>query len=264
MRPTLFHKLRNLSLGYGIALIILLAFIAVSLFSNRAAIFSLVASSASSTRLREPIIFFSPRGSDTLTMGETAQIDIRINAPLPINAVGATVHFFPEILEVVGVSKELSFLDLWTEETAIKEEFGEVHFSGGTLTKGGISEVATVLTLTVRAKKPGRAELSFTDAEIFAHDGKGVPLDTERRSFVYTIVEPAVEELVVARPAARPTIETLYIPSGDFNNDGTTSFADISILAIQLLASYNPRFDLDRDGTINLRDLSIIFSKVRE
>ncbi len=264
MRPKLLDRLRTLSLGYGIAFIMLLAIVAVSLFSNRAAIFSLVASSASSTRTSDPIIFFAPRGPDTLTVGETAQVDIRINAPLPINAVGATVHFLPEMLEIVGVSKEFSFLDLWTEETVIREDSGEVHFSGGTLTKGGVTEVATILTLTVRAKKPGRTELSFKDSEIFAHDGKGLPLQNERRSFAYTIVEPPIETPVAVRTAARAKIETIYIPSGDFNNDGTTSFADISILAIQLLASYNPRFDLDRDGTINLRDLSIIFAKARE
>lgn len=264
MRSTFFESLRKVSLGYGIVLILILAFFAVSVFSNRAAIFSLVASSASTTRTRDPIIFFAPRGADTLSIGETTDIDIRINTPLPVNAVGATIYFPTDMIDIIGVSKESSFLDLWTEETVIKEVLGEVRFSGGTLTKGGVTDIATILTLTVRAKKIGRAELSFKEAEIFAHDGKGLPLENERRSFTYTISEPKAEAPSAARPSAQNSIEEVYIPSGDFNNDGTTSFADVSILAIQLLASYNPRFDLDRDGTINLRDLSIIFAKARE
>lgn len=264
MHSSLLRSVRSLSLGYGIGLIVLCTLIAVSVFSNRAIIVTLVASSASSTLMRDTILFFAPHTGETITVGESVDIDIRINAALPINAVGATVRLDPEILEVVAVSKENSILDLWTEETAINESTGEVHFSGGTLMKGGVSEIATVLTLTVRGKKPGRADLSFSHAEIFAHDGRGEPLVRETRTFTYTVVEPVPVARTESRPTIQSDIETTYVPTGDFNNDGMTSFADVSILAIQLLASYNARFDLDRDGAINLRDLSIIFSRSRQ
>ena len=261
MRPSLISRLRRISLGYGIVLIAIIAAIAISLFSYRAAIISLVASSASSTISKETVIFFVPHSDETLVVGETAEIDIRINASTPINAVGATVHFPQETLEVIGVSKEDSFLDLWTEETTIKETAGEVRFSGGTLTTGGVTDIATVLTLTVRAKKAGRAELVFTNAEIFAHDGTGKPVDRKTRTFVYTVL---TSDISTAEAKATLPTESPAAPHADFNDDGVTSLADISILAVQLLAPYNARYDLDQNGVLNLRDFSIIFAKARQ
>jgi hypothetical protein len=88
-----------------------------------------------------------------------------VNARVPINALGITIKYPQDLIEVVGVSKQKSFLDLWTEDTAIREEAGEVHFSGGTTAHGGLLGTSTAITLTIEAKKPGTATISFEDVE---------------------------------------------------------------------------------------------------
>jgi hypothetical protein len=50
----------------------------------------------------------------------------------------------------------------------------------------------------------------------------------------------------------------------DFNNDGRIGIADLSIMAFQIIAPFDPRFDLNRDGKNTLADLSIFFTRMRE
>lgn len=204
-----------------------------------------------------PTTFFFMSESDTpLHVGETRTIDVNINASRPVNAIGATISFSKDTLEIVGMSKEHSILDLWTEETSINEERGEVHFSGGTFRRSGIVDTGTIITLTVRAKSPGVATLTFTDAQAFAHDGSGTKVASELRTLSYDIPE--------STRAGGTTVSTSVTvsPSADFNDDGKVNIADVSILAVRIFMPYAPRYDLNNDGTLNLADLSVLFSRM--
>jgi hypothetical protein len=176
---------------------------------------------------------------------------VRINATTPVNAVGATILFDPEVLMIVGISKEHSFLDLWTEETIIKEAEGEIRFSGGTLRRGGLSGAATILTLTARMKRDGQTELSFKDVQVLASDGKGSALENDARPFSLTIARK--EGQSGSAPQTQNT-------NADFNNDGSVTLADMSILAVQMLSSYNQRYDLDGNGSVGLGDVSVLLA----
>ena len=105
-------------------------------------VFALLATSVITFNDGTTTLFFMPHSGDKIRVGETAEIDVNITTKTSIIALGATVMFPPETLEIVGISKEKSFLDLWTEETSIKEDAGEVHFSGGTFRPAGLQEPA--------------------------------------------------------------------------------------------------------------------------
>lgn len=250
---------RNKFAGHSILIgLILVLGAAISLRAGD--VVSLLASATSSLSGDPAILFFAPYATDTLRVGDIATIDVSVNARVPVNAIGATIKFPSDTLEVVGISKEKSFLDLWTEETSIREHDGEVHFSGGTLRKGGLTGVGVLLTLTVRAKKVGAAQLSFANSQVLAHNGTGSPVETEARTYTYDVTEnsPPAEVFIDANKLQRRE------PSADFDNSGTITLADMSNLTFHLLSGYDARFDLNEDGRLNLADLSIFFSQVQK
>lgn len=220
-------------------------------------VFALLATSVITFNDGTTTLFFMPRGGEKIRVGETAEIDVNITTKTAVNALGATIAFPPDTLQIVGISKEKSFLDLWTEETAIKESEGEVHFSGGTFRPGGLAGTATMLTLTVKALRPGEAKISFGDAEIYSHDGKGLVVDRELRAVNLAIAPKDSGNVAPAeqKPAA-------YAPSADLNGDGKVSLIDASVLTYHLFRTYEPRFDLDTDGKVGLSDISVLFSKM--
>lgn len=261
----MFHRMADfvhkIGILHAIAVLVLLVASTTVLINRGDSIMALIAGSAASSG-SETVLYISPHSSSTLKVGDTANVDIRINTKTSINTVGATVTFPQDTLEIVGISKEDSFLDLWTEDTTIKEDSGEVHFSGGTLAPGGLSGIGTIVTLTVKAKKSGSAELSFKDAQIFAADGRGTEIQSSKR--VYTFDIPESTKAVASGGAGKMNEETLAPPAIDFNGDGKVNVVDLSIIAIQIIAPYNAKFDLDRDGANTIADLSIFFSRMRQ
>lgn len=251
----------TIGLLHAVAVLVLLVASTTVLINRGGSIVTLIAGSAASIGT-EAVLYISPHSSSTLKVGDTADIDVRINTKTAINTVGATVKFPEDAIDIVGISKEHSFLDLWTEETTIKEKEGEVHFSGGTIAKGGLSGVGTIVTLTVKAKKAGLAQIFFKDAQIYAADGSGAEVPSNKR--VYTFEVPESPALAAGGGSTNMNNETLPPLSIDFNGDGRVNVVDLSIMAIQIIAPYNAKYDLDRDGASNLSDLSIFFTRMRQ
>jgi hypothetical protein len=251
------HKIGIL---HGIAVVVLLIASTTVLVNRGGSIVTLIAGSAASLG-ESTIVYITPHSTSSLEVGETERIDVRVHTKTPINTIGATITYPPDQIEVVGISKETSFLNLWTEDTAIKEDTGEVHFSGGTTDRGGLSGIGTIVTLTVRAKKAGSAIIGIKDAEIFAADGKGTAVASSKRAYTFEIPE----KLEVATNSSTQRAEESLPPlSIDFNGDGKVNVVDLSIIAIQLVTPYNAKYDLDRSGENTLADLSIFFARMRQ
>ena len=191
--------------GHSIALSILVLSGILTLTLHGGDISAILASATSSTINSSTTLYFTPYDDRSLTLGETTQIDINVNSRVPINAVGTTIKFSPDEIDIVGISKRKSFLDLWTEETAINEETGEVHFSAGTLTKGGLMGTGTAITLTVRGKKTGDVTLYFKDVQIFANDGKGTLVANDGHPLTFAVIPKE-------SPSAPPRRKYLFAP----------------------------------------------------
>ena len=252
-------SLHKLVFGHSFAFFVMAGSAVFFLTIQGPALVSLLASATSSLSSAPAVVFLTPYETTKLAPGEIADIDVNINARVPVNAVGATIAFPEDIFEVVGINEKKSFLDLWTEDTTIKEGAGELHFSGGTTQRGGLVGTGTVLTLSVRAKKIGEAKVYVKDLQVFAHDGKGTPLDSSIRSITYEVVLPEGNPFV---PTGAGILLQPNLPSPDFNNSGYITLVDFSMLSFQILSPYNPRFDLNADGTVGLTDLSILFTRM--
>ena len=219
-------------------------------------VLSLLAAATSSLPTDKTVVFFNPSTTSPLSIGDTVDVDINVHAIVPINVFGATISFPQDSMEVIGISKSKSFLDLWTEETVIREDVGEVHFSGGTIQKGGLSGVATALTITLRAKKSGHVDLTFLNADVLANNGKGDFLENERRSISFEINRP----ILVLPTSSASEVESI----GSTNReDGNVSLLDMSIFTIHLFGPYSIKYDVNRDGVLNLSDLSAFFGRIK-
>ncbi len=254
---------RTRVIGYSIGGMLVFLLVVAPFVINTGAFFDLLASSISSFGSATTTVFFMPYGDENLSLGDTVSIDVNINTKVPINALGATIAFPKGALEIVSISKEKSFFDLWTEDTTIAEDTGEIRFSGGTTKQGGIMGTGTVLTLTVKAKTPGQAQLLFKNVQVYPYSDSGKALETKMRPITYTINEakPSVAASGGA-PAASPPGPGAVPPNPDLNGDGKINLIDLSILTFEMLRPYNPRYDLNMNGSVGLDDLSILLSKM--
>jgi len=257
-------KISQILATHGFLVVVLFGAGVAAVTLKGADIVSLLASAT--TSLSAPaVLYFTPNSDAQLNIGETADIDVNVNARVPINAIGTTIKFPQDMLEVVGVSKQKSFLDLWTEETAINEDEGKVHFSGGTVAHAGLTGTGTAITLTVRAKKSGDAKLYFLDSDLYASDGKGTPVDSTLRSFTYVIPAPPTPPSPPMFGGSGGSVATIMRPtqpSADLDDDKRITIVDISIMTVRIVMPYNARYDLDLDGMVGLSDLSIVLSKM--
>ncbi len=207
----------------------------------------------------DAIIFFTPYGSEVLPVRETVDVDINVTTKVPVNAIGATITYPKDRIEIVGISKKKSFLDLWTEDIIIRSDAGEVVFSGGTLKPGGILGTATAFTLTIRAMQTGEATLELHNTQTLAGDGRGTSVEHKARSITFTIPETVISAVGSGGGTTPALPKPLLV--GDFDNSGFITMSDASVLLVRILMPYETKFDLDADGAVGISDLSILLSK---
>lgn len=249
-KPSIPRNRRNWHIGIISALLLTSVF---TITLTQTDIIALLASSASSTLESPASMYFVPERTGDLVEGDMMNVDLRIRAKVPINAVGARILFPSDIIDVVSISKEKSFLDLWTEDTEIDEKAHAVRFSGGTTRPGGVDGEVTALTVKVRAVHPGRGAFVLNDVLIYPNDGTGISMEHEE--------QPLVLETRAAEIAGGGTTATVATGNPDLNGDGKVTLVDISILAFKMLGPYENRYDLDGNGKVGLSDLSILFTK---
>ena len=111
--------------------------------------------------------------TDTLTVGDTYTLELRVQADVPVNTYSTTLSFPNDRLRVVGTDDTNSVVDLWVEEPQVSNEAGVITLAGGSLLPDGFTGEDTLLTITVEAVAAGTAEITFADGALFAHDGAG-------------------------------------------------------------------------------------------
>jgi hypothetical protein len=86
---------------------------------------------------------------------------------------------------VQSVSKDGSVFTLWTTEPAFDNTKGTVTFGGGATVP--FTGKKTVLSVTFKGLKEGKADVSFTDGDVIAADGKGTSVLSDKIPASFTI-----------------------------------------------------------------------------
>lgn len=188
------------------------------------------------------VFLFSVEKNNFIIVGSEVPVTITVDSRSPVNAIGGTVTFPPDLLQVTGLSRISSTIDLWSEEPTILNSEGTVHFSGGIIGDKATQPLhGTVIVLTMKPLKEGRATLTLKDGQLLAADGVGT-----------NIVSGANTLSLYIRSGEKP--------SPDINEDGVLGLSDVNSLYIKTFRAYDPRYDLNGDGKVSWADVRSLMS----
>ena len=204
-------------------------------------IFLVLANTTGTLGMGNVFLFSVEEGVFPLT-GDQVQITLTANTKSPINAVGGTVLFPTENLEIISLSRISSAIDLWAEEPEYSNTLGTLHFSGGIIGEDATKPMTgTIFTITMRIKKEGKAMITVRDGQLLASNGEGTNIISGSG--------------VLALYAHNPNIA-----SPDVNGDGTLSITDANSLYLKTFRAYDARYDLNNDGKVSWADVKFLIS----
>lgn len=196
--------------------------------------------------VRGEVILFVEPSQGIFKVGDEIVIAVKLKSEKDINAVEAKVKIVEgeDIIEVTDISKSDSLISFWISEPTLSKEEGIIEFAGAVPNPGFRGE-GKILSIKIKAKKPGEINIDLPFAAVLANDGKGTDILEKKIGVKYLINDNSV-------------------PSPDLNNDGKVNISDVSILVSNwgTITAKTAAYDLNRDGKINLLDLSILISKM--
>jgi hypothetical protein len=137
----------------------------------------------------------------SLNIGDTAVLWVRVNTQdVSINNAEATIQYPTDLVEVLSVSRSGSIFSLWIEEPAFSNSTGVVSFNGGVPTPGYTGSSGGVVSISVRAKKAGQANFSYSGAAVRANDGLGGNVLNSKSGVTLNIVQKEDKPEVVVPP----------------------------------------------------------------
>jgi len=151
--------------------------------------------------------------SATMSPGGIMTLSVILNSEgAAINNAEAKIIFPKDLLEVVSVSKSGSVFSLWVEEPTYSNITGVITLNGGIPTPGFNGPSGTVLSIVVKAKTAGQADLVFSDATVRANDGLGTNVLNRKNDKTITIINK-MESVPTETPVVVPSVPALQITS---------------------------------------------------
>lgn len=199
-------------------------------------IFLLIINSASTLGVGN-IFYFTHASSDFVIAGEESEVTLFVRSKSAINALGGTVTFTPGLLEMNGLSRISSLVDLWSEEPTYTKEENMLHFSGGMIgEKSELPAQGIVLKMNIKALQSGVATIAIMDGQLLASNGEG------------TNILSGSDTLTLY-------IRDANVPSPDINGDGVLSLQDVNSLYLKTFRAYDKRYDLNLDNKVSWPDV---------
>jgi hypothetical protein len=112
----------------------------------------------------------------------------------PINAVQADIGFQPEKLEVVDVSTQDSFANIFIQKE-INNQSGYTRLTGGLPNPGFFADSGLFGTVYFKGKSPGIVQIEFLPSSmVLANDGRGTNALKDLASVSYLILPERITE----------------------------------------------------------------------
>lgn len=181
--------------------------------------------------------------------GEAFSIDIYAVATTPVNAVSLSIAYPEDKIEILGIDRGESVITLWTSDPRV--ENGAVILEGGTYRKGFVGK-HLIATINAKARSTGEVVITTKEANLLAGDGKGTKIDAK-------VGEDSVVRVQIAESDGTIEGEAVVLLVSDVNADGKVSLEDISIFMVEWVKQNN-RYDFNNDGSMTFKDFSILLS----
>lgn len=208
-------------------------------------IFMLMIGAPGLTKGGNMLLLEAQGGEAFVQVSEGASVLLSVRSNTPVNAVGGLVHFPNDIIEVTGIARDTSIVDLWPEEPKFSNSEGIVQFAAGMINREGdeYGKNGVILAINVKALKPGRAVFTISDGQLLANDGKAT-------------------DVLNGTGALRLYVREQGRPSPDVNDDGLLNYNDVNTLYLRTYRPYAARYDLNNDSKVNWADVKLLLALI--
>lgn len=208
--------------------------------------FALSASSASAATL-----YLAP-SSGSYAIGKTFTVNVMVSsADQAANGYSGSVSYPGDLLELTSLGKGGSVVSLWVQDPSSSS--GMANFEGVTFNPGYKGGAGKIISLTFKAKAPGKATVRFSSGSILANDGQGTNILTGLGSANFTLGEgdepeptPQPPQEVTGKPAAPKISSTTHPDPAAWYaaHDATFKWGlQSGVDAVNILADQNPSAD---------------------
>ncbi len=125
--------------------------------------------------------------ASTYRMGDTVKVTVAVSSDTDsINAASATVTFPTDILSLTSISKTGSIMTLWAQDPIYSNTAGTAKFEAVAL-NGFTGKNGTLITLSFKPKKTGKATIGISTATVLANNGEGTNVLTTKAGATISI-----------------------------------------------------------------------------
>ena len=227
--------------------VVLLALLSIvvlfySLYRGPVSILSFKLFDSSSSEAQVAAVLRAVPLNDTFTVGDAITVALVVDTKgVSINAVGGNIAYSSDNVEIIDVSTSDSIINYWVQEPKFSNASGTASFSGVVLSPGFTGSAGNIVTLSFKAKRPGKTSIDITDAQVLANDGLGTNILTDVIPGTLVVKDKQTQRM-------------------DINGNGKVDLSDASILIFHW-GTNDAQSDLNGDGIVNLKDLSMWAAK---
>ncbi|MCH7828251.1 hypothetical protein IH982_00035 [Patescibacteria group bacterium] len=145
---------------------------------------------AAGTTAQAAILSVGPVGG-TFTAGSTFNMSVFLDTEgEAVNAIGVSIGFPPDKLQVVSPSIGQSIIGVWTAAPSVNNQTGRIQLQGG-IPGGVTTSNGLITTVTFRVTSVGSAFVRFLDdSVVLLHDGVGTDALYETGNGIYELILP--------------------------------------------------------------------------
>lgn len=126
--------------------------------------------------------------SGSYNTGQNFSVSVFVASPdTAVNAISGRLSVPTDKLDIVGVSTSGSIISFWVSGPTIDNASGTVNFEGVALNPGYQGNAGRVVTITLRGKSAGVADVVLSSGAVLANDGRGTNVLTSLGRGRFTI-----------------------------------------------------------------------------
>lgn len=149
---------------------------------------------------------FSAADKNNITENQTFTVSVYTDTQgVNINAIEGLITFPKDLLRVESVNNNGSIFSIWTEQPTFSNTNGAISFNGGVPAPGYIGTKGKVMSILFKAEKPGTAQINFSSAGIYANDGVGTNVISDKNGITINIAPQKKVEKQIGIPMEVPS-----------------------------------------------------------
>lgn len=202
-----------------------------------------------------------PQATVSKAVGSEFEIQIWIRSDIDAaNLFVAKLNFPNDLLEVVRIDKQGTFVTNWVEEY-FDNSSGSISLVGGVPSPGfnttNQPNAALMAKIVFKAKTSGSANISFTDESAIYRNSDNIDILGIKRGVTVTLGRAPVSAPIPPSPVLCTAC------NADINKDGGVDIVDYS----KLVACFGKRTpgcsvaDVNKDGVVDVEDFSCLRAK---